>query len=83
MSHSADTFSIWLVIRSKVLTVTRCVVFWVALWAPFSICAAGETLRVTTWNLEWFPDKSLDLHPSNRKSEILCWGMRYRTNKYC
>ena len=28
------------------------------LLALLSLCADGGTLRVTTWNLEWFPDKS-------------------------
>jgi endonuclease/exonuclease/phosphatase family metal-dependent hydrolase len=46
------------VIRSKVRTIIRRAVLWVALLAPVSLCAGGETLRVTTWNLEWFPDKS-------------------------
>jgi hypothetical protein len=46
------------VIRSKARTRISRAVLWVALLAPVSLCAGGETLRVTTWNLEWFPDKS-------------------------
>ena len=44
--------------RPKVPTTIRRAVLWFALLAPVSLCAGSETLRVTTWNLEWFPDKS-------------------------
>ena len=55
-------------IRPKVRTIIKQAVLWVALLPPVSLCAGGETLRVTTWNLEWFPDKSPRLVPLEQEA---------------
>jgi len=52
-----------------VLSIIRRIAFCLALIRAIALVDAGETVRITTWNLEWFPDKSSRPVPPEQEAQ--------------